>query len=636
MKRLLTCLLPAALLLGSVINPAAADEHQNRLTEAEKLSGWRLLFDGETTEGWRNYREDSLSQGWKVIDGALVRAERGAGDIVSEKKFEAFDLSLEYKIEPGGNSGVMFHVTEDNPAPWHSGPEIQILDNAKGRDAQKAGWLYQLYKPGTDRTAPEDGPIDMTRPAGQWNQLYIRIAPNQCEVSMNGALYYRFKIGDDDWNKRVADSKFARFEGFGKAGQGHICLQDHGDLVSFRNIKIREFKEDLSVPAPVHGELDVTGTLAFPKLKYDGWEPVDEAGNVRRLRILELTFARDDSDRLFALSQAGKIFVFQNDPDVESSTLFLDLSDKVSHWPGPGANEQGLLGLAMHPQYKENGQFFVYYTHGDDDRTVVSRFNVSADDPNQADPDSEVVLLEIAQPFKNHNGGSIEFGSDGYLYIGLGDGGYRNDPELNGQDLSTLLGSILRIDVDGDSDDAKYGIPADNPFVDVDGARGEIYAFGLRNVWRLAFDPQTDLLWAGDVGQELWEEVNVITKGGNYGWSVREGTNAFGNNQPDPSLGPMIDPVWEYDHGVGKSITGGRVYRSNRVPQLDGKYIYADYISGGMWALSYDESKGEVIRNELIAESGIPVLAFGQDADGEVYYMIDSSSASTIYRFESK
>ncbi len=406
-------------------------------------------------------------------------------------------------------------------------------------------------------------------------------------------------------------------------------------MVSYRNIKIREWSEDLTVPSPSHGEVAVGKTLAFPNLKWEGWDPVDDAGNVRRLRFLELTYAPGETDRLFAMSQNGMIYVFPNDPEATAAKLFLDLSDRVSRFSGSGANEQGLLGLAIHPKYKDNGEFFVCYTAKSDDRTVVSRFRVS-DDPNRADGASEEVLLEIDQPFKNHNGGSIEFGPDGYLYIAMGDGGFRNDPEGNGQNLATLLGSLLRIDVDRPANDKKYGIPEDNPFVGVPDARPEIYAFGLRNPWRIAFDKKTGLLWAGDVGQELWEEVNVIRKGGNYGWSVREGSYPFGNQDVDPSLPSPIGPVWEYDHGVGKSITGGRVYRGSLVPELDGKYLFADYISGGIWALTYDEAADKVTRSELVERDGIPVLAFGEDAQGEVYYMIDSSQAATIYRFESK
>lgn len=629
MKKPRNLLWVAGLMSALLPTAAAADLEANSLTRSEELSGWKLLFDGESTEGWRNYRKDSISDGWKVVEGALVRDSQGAGDIITEEEYQYFELSLEYRISKGGNSGVMFHVQETDGPPWHTGPEIQVQDNLAGHDPQKSGWLYQLYQPAKVGEAP----LDATRPAGEWNQIFLRISPNQCEVSMNGQLYYRFKLGDDDWKEALAKSKFANLENFGSAGKGHICLQDHGNVVAYRSIKIRKIEEDGSVPQPIDGKLDLTSELVFGDLKWDGWDPIDEGGNVQKLRLLELTYAEGDGDRLFAVSQTGEIFTFENRPDVTQSKLFLNLKDKVSQYYNSGANEQGLLGLALHPKFTSNGQFFVYYTAREDDRTVVSRFSVSKDDPSVADPESEEVLLEVAQPFKNHNGGSIEFGPDGYLYIALGDGGLRNDPFDAGQDRSKLLGSILRIDIDKQSADLPYGIPQDNPFVDDENARAEVYAFGLRNPWRIAFDKSNGRLWAGDVGQELWEEVNVISKGGNYGWSVREGSQPFGNRaQPDDVSDP-IGPVWEYDHSVGKSITGGRVYRSDRLPDLNGKYIYADYVSGAIWALSYNEDSGKATKNEQVIAGGIPVLAFGQDPSGEVYYMIDSARGQCIYRF---
>ncbi|MCA9192513.1 MAG: PQQ-dependent sugar dehydrogenase [Planctomycetales bacterium] len=613
---------------------AQADESLNQLTKSEHLSGWTLLFDGENTSQWRGYQKDNFPAGWKVKDGALTRSDQGAGDIITREKYEEFELSLEYNISPGGNSGVMFHVLETGDRAWHTGPEIQVQDNEGGHDAQKAGWLYQLFKPEADRRAPELSIVDATRPAGQWNQLYVRISKTQCFVALNGVAYYRFVIGDDAWNAAVAKSKFAKFDGFGRAGSGHICLQDHGNLVSYRNIKVRRLASDGVVPQPIDGKLGLHGELAFPKLQWQGWQSIDEdSGRIRKLRIMELTPASDGSNRLFAAAQSGEIFVFENRPDVESSALFLNLHEQVNQWDAPGANEQGLLGFALHPKFKDNRQFFVCYTAADDDRTVVSRFKVSSNNPDLADPNSEEVLLEIKQPFKNHNGGSIEFGPDGYLYIALGDGGFRNDPMKSGQDRSKLLGKILRVDVDSKANGKAYGIPADNPFVNVEGTAPEVYAYGMRNPWRIAFDKKSGRLWAGDVGQELWEEVDVIVKGGNYGWSSREGTHAFGNREPRSDVSAPIEPIWEYDHGVGKSITGGRVYNGSRLPELAGKYLYADYVSGSVWALTLDAASGKAIRNEQVIESGIPVLAFGEDLNGEVYYTVDSARGECIFRF---
>jgi glucose/arabinose dehydrogenase len=608
----------------------AADGPGNELTRSEQLSGWKLLFDGKTADGWRNYKKDAVSDGWKIEDGALIRVGSGAGDIITKDQFKYFELSLEYKISKGGNSGVMFHVAETDGPPYVTGPEIQVQDNVDGRDPQKSGWLYQLYQP-----PKVDGEIlDATRPVGEWNQIFLRIAPGNCEVNMNGVRYYTFRLGDNYWKSQVAKSKFANMEGFGSMGKGHICLQDHGDLVAYRNIKIREIAEDGSVQQPITGKLSLKSELAFPNLTWDGWEGIDEGGNIQKLRIMELTFPAGEKKRLFAVTQRGVIHSFENKQDTQDSKVFLDLQKKVSQWyESGGNNEQGLLGLAFHPKYAENGYFYVYYTRRSDDATIVSRFKVSADNPLVADEQSETILLELAQPFKNHNGGAIEFGPDGYLYIALGDGGLRNDPQRAGQDLGQLLGKVLRIDVDSNSEGKAYGIPADNPFVSVAGAKPEIYAYGLRNPWRIAFDPANGRLWLGDVGQELWEEVNVIERGGNYGWSTREGSHPFGNVPAPTGVSQPIGPVWEYDHSVGKSITGGRVFRSDRVPELNGKYIYADYVSGSVWALTYDEKTQKATANEQIIPSGIPVLAFGQDASGEVYYAIEDARGRCLYRF---
>lgn len=631
MRKSFAWLVSSALCLSS-LPTAIAQSTTNQLTRAEAISGWQLLFDGKSAENFRNYNKEAISGGWKIENGALIRADRGAGDIVTKEQFKYFELSLEYNISSGGNSGIMFHVEEGAGPPWHTGPEIQVQDNSNGHDPQLAGWLYQLYTPGKI----DDKVIDSTRPVGDWNQIYLRISPKTCEVCMNGVRYYTFKIGDKDWDERVAKSKFAKLPKFGKAGQGYICLQDHNNLVSYRNIKVRRLNEDGSLPkAPVDGKLNVTGQAAFPKLNWEGYEPIDENGQVaKQLRILELTYARGVDKRLFAAAQNGVVYTFENRPEVEQASIVLDLSDKVSKWWSSGANEQGLLGLAMHPQFKENGQFFVSYTNLSDDRTVVSRFKMSKDNPLKADAASEEVIFETAQPFKNHNGGAIEFGPDGFLYIALGDGGLRNDPHSNGENLATHLGSILRIDVDKSVSGKKYSIPVDNPFVSVAGAQPEVFAFGFRNPWRIAFDKATGKLWTGEVGQELWEEIDIVEKGGNYGWSSREGNNSFSNRSSHKEYAPR-NPIWEYDHGVGKSITGGRVYRSSRLPQLAGKYLYADYVSGGVWALSCDHSTGIATGNEEITAGGIPVVAFGEDENGEIYYMTDNGHAKCIFKFES-
>lgn len=216
---------------------AGAAEPVNTLTDAEKADGWKLLFDGKSTKGWRNYKKDSVSEGWKIADGALTRKEKGAGDIITVDQYGAFELTLDYNIEPGGNSGLMYHVQETGKTPWQTGPEIQIQDNKAGHDPQKAGWLYQFYS--SDK--------DATKPAGEWNTLRIVITPEKCEHYMNGVKYFDYVKGSDDWNARLEKSKFKAFPDFGKPTSGHICLQDHNNLVSYRNIKIR----DLSKPAKV-------------------------------------------------------------------------------------------------------------------------------------------------------------------------------------------------------------------------------------------------------------------------------------------------------------------------------------------------------------------------------------------------
>ena len=218
----------------------AAEPAPNKLTPEEEKAGWKLLFDGETTKGWRSYKKDSMSAGWKVVDGALTRAAGGAGDIITTDKFDAFELAIDYKISKGGNSGIMFHVTEEENTPWMTGAEIQIQDNKDGHDPEKAGWLYQLYKPEVDLATKQ--PLDATKPAGEWNHLVILITPEKCVHTMNGKKYVEYVKGSKDWDERVAKSKFGKMPKFGKATSGFISLQDHGNEVAYKNIKIRPIK----------------------------------------------------------------------------------------------------------------------------------------------------------------------------------------------------------------------------------------------------------------------------------------------------------------------------------------------------------------------------------------------------------
>jgi len=618
-------LLVIVALMGFV--PLFARSEENALSDSEKKAGWKSLFDGKTTKGWRNYKKQEISNGWQVKDGALTRADKGAGDIITTEKYEEFELSLEYKISKGGNSGIMFHVIEQAGPPWHSGPEIQIQDNVDGHDPQKSGWLYQLYQPANDPKTMKT--LDATKPVGQWNHVNLIIAKDKCELNMNGLRYWTCKLGSPDWNEKLAKSKFAKLEMFAKAGQGFICLQDHGDMVAYRNIKIRTLNSAAPVVDPVDGKKNVSLAPAFPNVKWSGWEEVDDKGKVQPLRPIIITNPGDGTNRVVVAMQQGQIHLIPNNSKAEKSKIFLDISSKVRYIDKE--NEEGLLGLAFHPDYKKNGEFFAYYTVKHTPHLcVISRFKVSKDNPDQADSAYEEVLIEIPHPFWNHKGGTLAFGPDGYLYCAIGDGGDGNDPYNNGQNLGTLLGKIIRIDVNKKDTGMKYSIPKDNPFVGQKAAP-EIFAYGLRNVWRMAFDKTTGNLWAADVGQNLWEEINIIKKGGNYGWAIREGAHPFGNYE-SKSAQTLIDPIYEYDHRVGKSITGGFVYRGKKIPELQGHYLYADYISGKVYALNYDNKTSKVLGNYSIPSPMFPIITFGEDEEGEAYFAVVTGNGKGIYK----
>jgi len=392
-----------------------------------------------------------------------------------------------------------------------------------------------------------------------------------------------------------------------------------------------------AIPATVPGQevderrLPIKAAVAFPKLKWTGWQGFTDKGLVIPHRPIVLTHGGDGSNRVFIATEHGVIHVFQNDPKADKTRIFLDIQDRVVY--NDNQNEEGFLGLAFHPKFSTNGEFFVFYTTKKAKATnVISRFRLSKDDPNRADPASEEVLLRIVRPYWNHDGGTLCFGPDGYLYIALGDGGSANDPHKNGQNLKTLLGKILRVDVDRKAPGKSYGIPEDNPFAGKKDPLPEIWAYGLRNPWRMAFDRKTGKLWAADVGQNLYEEIDIIVKGGNYGWSRREGLHPFG---PD-GVGPrknLIDPIWEYHHDVGKSLTGGSVYRGRSLPELRGAYLYGDYVTARIWALWYDEAKKRVVANRPIGDPNEPILSFGEDEDGEVYFLAATVSGKGVFRF---
>ncbi len=318
----------------------------------------------------------------------------------------------------------------------------------------------------------------------------------------------------------------------------------------------------------------------------------------------------DGSGDMVVVEQQGTVKRF--DPAAERAKgIFLDIRDRV----GRGGWEEGLLSLAFHPRYRENGTFFVYYSAHNPRRSVISRFHVDA--AGTVDPASEVVVLTVGQPYSNHNGGLLLFGPDGALYIGLGDGGSGGDPQGNGQDLTTLLGSLLRIDVDRPGGGRAYGIPADNPFAAAtEGAHPEIWAYGLRNPWRFSFDRATGELFVADVGQNRIEEVNRVVKGGNYGWNIMEGRSCFRPRRRCNQDGLAL-PITEYDHGAGQSITGGYVYRGSALPALRGQYLFADFAAGTIWHIPADTvdfaKPRELLRTEL------RVASFGEDDAGELY-----------------
>ncbi len=352
--------------------------------------------------------------------------------------------------------------------------------------------------------------------------------------------------------------------------------------------------------------LALQAIAAFPKLHFE--RPVD--------------LVETRPGRWLVVEQGGTIRVVAS-ADADEAPLVYDARESVVSYRTGGNNEEGLLALALHPRAAENQRAFVYWCADKPRRTILSELRIG-DDGRFSDTK---VLLEIPQPYGNHKGSDLVFGPDGMLYLGPGDGGSADDPHGNGQNLGTLLAKILRIDVDA-TGSGPYGVPSDNPFVGRSGARGEIWAYGLRNPWRMSFDRATGELWVGDVGQNAWEEIDVIVKGGNYGWNRREGRHDF---KPVDDGTELVDPVFDYPRLLGVSVTGGYVYRGAAIPALQGAYVYGDYQSGRVWGLRRRE--GGEPDNHVLCQSGLNIASFAEDAAGELYL---AAFDGRIYRLVAK
>ncbi len=370
----------------------------------------------------------------------------------------------------------------------------------------------------------------------------------------------------------------------------------------------------------------------------------------------------DGTHRQFLVEQDGRIWILPSDRASSEPKLFLDISDRQPH-----VNlEEGLLSLAFHPQFKTNGKFYIFYSHPSTPKhNVLAEWHVSRTDPDRVDPSTERILMTIPKEHWNHNGSTLLFGPDGYLYFGLGDGGAGYDPRDAGQNLEVLFGKIIRIDVNSKTAGLEYGIPGDNPFVDASKqgslsaspfdraahvTRQEIWAYGIRNPWRMSFDRETGELWVGDVGQDLWEEIDLITKGGNYGWSAREAFHPLNQKNGAPNHlargSTPINPIIEYahnnrlaeqskfpNHSAGVCVIGGYVYRGAKIPALRGVYVYADFQVGTIWGLRYENGKLTADGILVPGQGGRTIPSFAEDSNGELYVL---SFDGTIYELMSK
>jgi glucose/arabinose dehydrogenase len=343
---------------------------------------------------------------------------------------------------------------------------------------------------------------------------------------------------------------------------------------------------------------------------------------------VQVVFNDNDATVMYVVEKDGIINNVSLDKDNENKAIILDIRDRV----GVTHSEEGLLSMALHPSFTSTGEIFVWYTAQKPKRGILSKFTQEEGGKN-INPASEKILLEVPQPWGNHNGGTILFGKDGFLYLGIGDGGSANDPHKNGQNNKTLLGTIIRIDVNQQTETQPYSIPQDNPFMSCQDVRQEIWAYGLRNPWRMSFDKKTGKLWVADVGQNQWEEIDIVQKGKNYGWNYREGSHEF---FPSDTDAVFEEPVFEYGRKEGGSITGGYVYRGKKIPHLEGKYIFSDYLSRRIWALS--QSGQEPKKAQRIAKkTPLAISSFGETPGGEIVccgFETPYSPLGKIYRLE--
>jgi glucose/arabinose dehydrogenase len=606
-----------------VIDKGKAVPFATGLDDPKGLAAWgESLFAADRTRVWRIDRKGKATV--FAPEGAFPRPPRFLNDLAVDEKgtlyvsdsgdFDGEDAAV-YSIDPKGKVTL---VTDSKRIPGLKAPNgvvsegeghLLLLDLGTGilhRVSLATGSATKV----ADGFGAADGVV--------WDK--------------HGRLFVTdFQAGKVFGIPRPGVKPIVVAEGLKSAAD--LCYDPAGRRLLVPDMKAGSI---VAIPAVIPGwevdetPLDVETTVAFPDLQWTGWKPEDAAGRPTPLRPLIITHAGDD--RVFIATQHGVVHVFTNDDRATKTRIFLDIQKNVTY--NDDKFEEGFLGLAFHPNFKKNGEFYAFYTPKKTTLTnVLSRFHVRKDDPDVADPTSEEVLLTIKRPFWNHDGGTVLFGPDGYLYLCLGDGGDANDPFKNGQNLGVLLGKILRIDVDHKGTDTPYAIPRDNPFVDRKGVRPEIWAYGLRNVWRMAFDRPTKTLWAADVGQNLYEEIDLIAPGGNYGWNLREGLHPFATagvgHRKD-----LIDPIWEYHHDIGKSIIGGLVYRGKQFPELDGAYLYADYVSGRIWALWYDAKKGRVVANRPIRDHGLPIMSFGEDSKGDAYLMTYSATGKGVYRLK--